>query len=120
MDNSWGDVLLRFLRANDALSIEGSCEGYVAGEWEMKANPREGEVADCFLFPTLITDSLTEEVRSEFTVMLAKRDVSAGETVPADVLIALFIVDTESLGFSENLDALTIDGILTDRAVGNM
>lgn len=32
MANSCGDVLLLLRRANDALSMEGSCEGYVAGE----------------------------------------------------------------------------------------
>lgn len=32
MANSWGEVLLLLRRANEALSMEGSCDGYVAGE----------------------------------------------------------------------------------------
>lgn len=32
IDNSFGEVLLLFLLANGALSIDGSCDGNVTGE----------------------------------------------------------------------------------------
>lgn len=59
MASSLGDVLLLFLRANDALSMDGSCEGYVAGEWLMKAKSLEGDAVAFLLLAGRIIESLT-------------------------------------------------------------
>lgn len=81
MDNSCGEVLLLFLRANEALSMEGSWDGYVAGECEMKAKSRVGEALRLGrLMESLIDESASESMERsglETSVETARRGFSA-------------------------------------------
>ncbi|KND97501.2 hypothetical protein QG37_05890 [Candidozyma auris] len=114
MANSCGEVLLLFLRANDALSIEGSCDGYVAGEWLMNAKSFVGETVEAaFLFMVGFTIESLMEVFMEMSAS-ESTEVFAAEAGPSAgvELTAEFV----SKGVSTAVD---VGFVYTGMSVGN-